>query len=159
LQRTFRGPPRTQPGRAVQLTKPCRSRWTRCSGTAGIPQQHSGTKRDRRAEQPKAATSKALPRAHDAEAYRTEPVRRGSEAAQRPMGTTCSRRRSQETRNVEEHDGPSEDEGLTSSSEDEARQRWQLLTHGARRLAFKRREWAYLGHQLADIKRRGRRGV
>ena len=75
------------------------------------------------------------------------------------MGTTCSRRRSQETRNVEEHDGPSEDEGLTSSSEDEARQRWQLLTHGARRLAFKRREWAYLGHQLADIKRRGRRGV
>jgi len=73
------------------------------------------------------------------------------------MGTTCSRRRSQETRNVEEHDGPSEDEGLTSSSEDEARQRWQLLTHGARRLAFKRREWAYLGHQLADIKRRGRR--
>ena len=75
------------------------------------------------------------------------------------MGTTCSRRRTSHTRNVEEHDGPSEDEGLTSSSEDEARQRWQLLTHGARRLAFKRREWALLGHQLADIKRRGRRGV
>jgi len=76
------------------------------------------------------------------------------------MGATCSCRRRLEAHDVEEHIEPSEDEELIESSEDEeARQRWQLLTHGARRLAFKRREWAYLGHQLADIKRRGRRGV
>jgi len=49
---------------------------------------------------------------------------------------------------------------LPEESEDETDEeqleRWREVTRLARRLAFKRRQFAYLGHHLRDIRARGR---
>ena len=48
---------------------------------------------------------------------------------------------------------PEESEDETDEEQPE---RWREVTRLARRLAFKRRQFAYLGHHLRDIRARGR---
>ena len=69
------------------------------------------------------------------------------------MGLCRSRRR-------EEYELPEDFEESHFGSSEESlstEERWRVLTTHAQRLAFKRRQWAYLGHHLRDIRARGRR--
>ena len=53
----------------------------------------------------------------------------------------------------------SDDDDTLSHDSDEDEQiaeRWLHLTRRLGRLAFKRREWAFLGHWLRQVKQRGR---
>ena len=43
-----------------------------------------------------------------------------------------------------------------SEEDEQIAERWLHLTRRLRRLAFKRREWAFLGHWLRQVKQRGR---
>ena len=43
-----------------------------------------------------------------------------------------------------------------SDEDEQIAERWLHLTRRLGRLAFKRREWAFLGHWLRQVKQRGR---
>ena len=64
------------------------------------------------------------------------------------MGIACCRHRAR---------GDEDDEVLLLllPTSDEAVQWWQELARRLRRLAFKMRQWAYLGHLLRQIKQSG----
>ena len=68
------------------------------------------------------------------------------------MGAACQCRRRPKT--PDEH---CESDESNEGEDEEARGRWLHLTRRLRRLAFKMREWAFLGHWLRDIRQRGRR--